>query len=50
MNTLVREFLVRYVDARSRRLEALDRFEAVATTSHSASREPWSRKSLHERR
>ncbi len=49
VNALVRDFLGRYVDARSRRLEALEQFEAVAGGSHSASREPWSRESLHER-
>ena len=33
MNALVRDFLGRYVHARCRRLEALDRFEAVAAAS-----------------
>ena len=49
VNALVRDFLARYADARSRRLEALDQFEAVACGSQSASSEPWSRESLHER-
>jgi predicted transcriptional regulator len=49
VNALVRDFLGRYVDARSRRLEALEQFEAVAFGSHVVSREPWSRESLHER-
>ena len=49
VNALVREFLGRYVDARSRRLEALDDFEAIAATTCSTSAEPWSRASLHER-
>jgi hypothetical protein len=49
VNALVREFLVGYVQARSRRLEALDRFEAVATSSHSASRAPLARDELHDR-
>jgi hypothetical protein len=49
VNALVREFLVGYVQARSRRLEALDRFEAVATSSQSASRAPWARDELHDR-
>lgn len=48
VNALVREFLSRYVDARSRRLEALARLEAVAIASESRSQEPWSRESLHE--
>ncbi|MFN5119623.1 MAG: hypothetical protein ACK5FE_01855 [Cyanobacteriota bacterium] len=49
VNALVRDFLGRYVEARSRRLEALDQFEAVVCGSRSASQEPWSRESLHER-
>jgi hypothetical protein len=49
VNALVREFLGRYVEARSRRLEALEQFEAVACGSHSASQESWTRESLHER-
>jgi hypothetical protein len=49
VNALVWDFLGRYVDARSRRLEALEQFEAVAGGSRSASQEPWSRESLHER-
>lgn len=50
VNALVRDFLAGYVNARSRRLEALSRFESVAAGSQSASREPWSRASLHDRR
>lgn len=49
VNALVREYLSRYVDARSRRLQALDAFEAVADRSSSTSLGPWSRESLHER-
>jgi hypothetical protein len=49
VNALVRNFLGRYVEARSRRLEALEQFEAVASGSQSASQQPWSRESLHER-
>ena len=49
VNALVREFLSRYVDARSRRLEALAGFEAVAQASESLSEASWSRESLHER-
>lgn len=33
VNALVRKFLTRYVDTRSRRLEALARLEAVAAGS-----------------
>jgi hypothetical protein len=49
VNAVVREFLARYVDARSRRLEALARFEAVAASSQSCSEGPWSRDALHKR-
>ena len=49
VNALVRDFLGRYVEARSRRLEALEQFEAIAAGIVSASREPWSRETLHER-
>ena len=49
VNAVVREFLARYVDARSRRLEALARFEAVAASAQSCSEGPWSRDALHER-
>ncbi len=38
----------RYVEARSRRLEALSRFEAVAASCHSSSAEAWTRESLHD--
>lgn len=46
VNALEREFITHYVDARSRRLEALSRFEAVASPCHSSSTEPWTRESL----
>ncbi len=49
MNPLVRDFLSRYVDARSQRLEALASFEAVAASSQGISHQPWSRESLYER-
>jgi hypothetical protein len=50
VNALVRESLAGYVHARSHRLDALSRFEAVAAGSHSASSGPWSRDELHDRR
>ena len=50
VNALVRDFLERYVDAKSRRLEALARFEQIAASASIASDQPWSRDSLHERR
>ncbi len=49
VHAMVRDFLGRFVEARSRRLEALEQFEAVAAVSNSASRESWSREFLHER-
>ena len=49
VNALVRDYLRRYVDARSRRLQTLDAFEAVADRCTSSSPSPWSRESLHER-
>ena len=49
VNSLVRDYLSRYVDARSRRIQALDAFDAVAARSSSTSQAPWSRESLHER-
>jgi hypothetical protein len=49
VNALVRDFLGRYVDSKTRRLEALARFEAIAGASCSASDQPWCRESLHER-
>ena len=49
VNALVRDFLGSYVEVRSRRLEALEQFEAVAAGSQSASQQPWCRESLHER-
>ena len=49
VNALVRDYLSRYVDARSRRIQALDAFDAVADRSGSASQAPWSRASLHGR-
>ncbi|MFU8822370.1 MAG: DUF6364 family protein [Gammaproteobacteria bacterium] len=49
VNALVREYLERYVDARSRRMEALDALDELADRTRSASGGPWSRDSLHER-
>ena len=49
VNALVRDYLSRYVDARSRRIQALDAFDAIADSSSSASQAPWSRESLHGR-
>jgi hypothetical protein len=50
VNALVREYLTRYVDARSRRMRALDALDAAAERTHSASTGRWSRESLHQRR
>ena len=50
VNALVREYLKQYVNARERRLRALDALDEVAERTDSESRERWSRESLHERR
>ena len=49
VNALVREYLKTYVNARERRLRALEALDAVAERSNSASAEAWSRESLHQR-
>lgn len=49
VNALVRDFLIRYVDAKSRRLEAIDALDELATRSQSRSSEAWSRDELHRR-
>lgn len=50
VNALVRDFLTRYVDARSRRLQTIDAFNALAERSHSRSDDSgWTREHLHQR-
>ncbi|MBS0557643.1 MAG: hypothetical protein JSR27_09560 [Proteobacteria bacterium] len=49
VNALVRDYLIQYVDARSRRLDALDALDAVAKRSKSRSVRAWSRDELHQR-
>lgn len=49
VNALVREYLIRYVEAKSRRLEAIDALDELATRSQSRSSEAWSRDDLHRR-
>lgn len=49
VNALVRDYLMRYVDAKSRRLGALDALDAVARRSKSRSAGAWSREELHRR-
>lgn len=49
VNALVREYLEQYVNIRERRLRALDALDAIADRTNSASDEPWSRESLHDR-
>jgi Family of unknown function (DUF6364) len=49
VNALVRDYLTRYVDAKRRRLDALDAFDAVAERINARSDEAWSRDELHER-
>lgn len=50
VNALVRTYLEQYVGARERRARALDALDALAARTNSASLEPWSRESLHERK
>jgi plasmid stability protein len=49
VNALVREYLTQYVNARDRRLRALDALDEVAERNRSASDKAWSRESLHDR-
>jgi hypothetical protein len=49
VNALVREYLIRDVDARHRRFEALDALDAVAAGLQSASTAPWTCEELHAR-
>ncbi len=49
VNALVREYLERYVGARTRRYEALDALDALANRSTSASAAPWNRDDLNAR-
>ena len=49
VNAVVRDFLTRYVEAKSRRLEALDALDALAARNPSRSSRRWSRESLHRR-
>lgn len=49
VNAVVREFLVRYVDERSRQVEAVAALDALASRTRSRSPARWSRESLHER-
>lgn len=50
VNALVRDYLTRYVEARSRRTQALDVLDALAERSRSKSRGSWTRDSLHKRK
>lgn len=50
VNALVRDFLTNYVDAKRRRLEAIDVLDALAARNVSRSERPWSREELHARR
>lgn len=49
VNALVRDYLTRYVDARARRLEALDTLIHLGEQNPSQSTAGWSRESLHQR-
>ncbi|MBS0462273.1 MAG: ribbon-helix-helix protein, CopG family [Proteobacteria bacterium] len=49
VNALVRDYLTHYVDAKSRRLGALDALDAIARRSKSRSNGTWTRDELHRR-
>lgn len=49
VNALVREFLIRYVDSRTRQHQALDTLDSLANRNSSRSSGSWPRESLHER-
>lgn len=49
VNALVRDYLTRYVDAKSRRLGAIDVLDGLARRSKSRSNEAWARDELHQR-
>ncbi|MGH8126958.1 MAG: DUF6364 family protein [Gammaproteobacteria bacterium] len=49
VNAIVREYLTRYVDAKSRRLDAMDALDDLAKRSTSRSTHAWSRDELHQR-
>ncbi|MEO8810080.1 MAG: DUF6364 family protein [Rhodanobacter sp.] len=49
VNALVRDYLTGYVDAKSRRLEAIDAIDKLARRNKSRSTERWSRNELHPR-
>lgn len=50
VNAVVRDFLTRYVDARARRMKALDALDDIAARCVSKSEgQSWSRDSLHLR-
>jgi hypothetical protein len=49
VNALVRDYLIHYVDAKSRRLGALDALDSVARRSRSRSAKAWTRDELHRR-
>jgi hypothetical protein len=49
VNALVRDYLIHYVDAKSRRLGALDALDSVARRSRSRSVRAWTRDELHRR-
>jgi Family of unknown function (DUF6364) len=49
VNALVRDYLTQYVNAKRRRLDAIDALDAIAARSNSLSEMSWSRDDLHER-
>lgn len=49
VNAIVRDYLTRYVDAKSRRLDAIAALDDLAKRSKSRSTKAWSRDELHRR-
>ena len=49
VNALVRDYLTLYVDAKSRRLEAINAIDKLARRNKSRSTESWSRDELYLR-
>lgn len=49
VNALVREYLIRYVDGKSRRLEAIDALDSLARRNETRSAAAWTRDELHRR-
>jgi hypothetical protein len=49
VNALVRDYLTRYVDAKGRRLDAIEAIDELARRNKSRSTEAWAHDDLHRR-